>query len=644
MADEIPGTQLKNMRIDELSDYGSPQDNDYFAIRNMRLSKTQRINSNQLFTSKISGNFDWTSTAAGTGDYDTGHVVTYKGKWWRSEMDNNTFVPGTGSQWTEISKAPSGFVFYQPGVYVEDQCFVLKDMSIAQDFSDIRMFWLKNQTRPYVSTDFDAELLADDWNQLFVSQVGGISLGALFPGTFFASPVGVDATAVPGDFSKPYTLAGAVAAASPGESVRLLPGDYNITTNIAKYGVNYGSFGGGVRLWNTTPGLIAFDFHTLGAGPIDNITFGPFDYYLNGAGSSFFKFNNSSSILHTITLEWDKATLTTGSYFIAAPLSQVNSFFSGSVDQQAGFDGYVIQNPAPAVFMGGSGAKFDLRIRNASTTKESIHGLYRNGSFFINYEGINKGLTDTSNGLENCYLNAVLRQGATCYTYLSDNCSAVCIGGTIDIPTGSADLKCDATTINMSTSNRATITGYLSNCIFNMGSTTCDFDSATCQWNFNEHSFDIYGNHTGVSCGAGGSARISTVFNLFGEMFMAAGEYIEVRGKANIHGLLTGNVATAVLRSFFAPAGLFGAIKNTNAGGACMDVSLNATPITLDKAILESAGTYSIAFGAGVSGVNLKMYGRSYANKPMDPGGAIIAYTVGSSADFVVDSDVTTTT
>jgi hypothetical protein len=151
--------ELINLRIDQLPLNGILKGTYFFPIRNMDTQKTERVPLSAILTSGTSANFEWIT------DNDPGYaedeVVTYGGKWWQSLIDDNlNITPGTNPlAWIELQKAPSGFVFWQAGVFPQDEVFVLYEISPGS----VQIYHLTNATRPYVSADFEAELALGDW-------------------------------------------------------------------------------------------------------------------------------------------------------------------------------------------------------------------------------------------------------------------------------------------------------------------------------------------------------------------------------------------------------------------------------------------------------------------------------------------------
>lgn len=161
-------TQLVNVRIDELPD-GNIHANDYLAFSDTVTGVTRRVKASVLLPSPITQNFEWVT------DNDPGYsldeVVTYGGKWWQSQInDNLNNVPGVDpAKWLEISQSPSGLVFWAAGVYPQANPTVLFTIN-----SVTRLFFLASATRPYVSSNFQTELNTGDWKE-----VGGVDIASI---------------------------------------------------------------------------------------------------------------------------------------------------------------------------------------------------------------------------------------------------------------------------------------------------------------------------------------------------------------------------------------------------------------------------------------------------------------------------------
>jgi hypothetical protein len=112
----------------------------------------------EILTSETTGNFEWV-TDNGDG-YEEDEVVTWQGNWYQSlEDDNLNNIPGIDpTKWLLVTKSASGFVFWQAGIFPQDEVFVLRSIG-----GMIHLVHLVNATRPFISTDFDAEYAAGDW-------------------------------------------------------------------------------------------------------------------------------------------------------------------------------------------------------------------------------------------------------------------------------------------------------------------------------------------------------------------------------------------------------------------------------------------------------------------------------------------------
>jgi hypothetical protein len=150
-------------------------------MRNMELGITQRIEVDYFLSSTSTQNFEWITDH----EYAINDVVTRGGKWWQALLVNENIVPGTDSlTWLEIPRSPSGLVYWQAGVFVDDENLVMHESG-----GITYIYRLDDATRPYVSSDFDAELLAGDWELLGATTIYNlvspttITVGGLPSGT-----------------------------------------------------------------------------------------------------------------------------------------------------------------------------------------------------------------------------------------------------------------------------------------------------------------------------------------------------------------------------------------------------------------------------------------------------------------------------
>lgn len=100
--------------------------------------------------------------------YATGLIVEYGLKLWKSLIDNNLGnLPSEGANWTEVSKAGAGsnITNYTTGVYTYDPTIVLQGG---------RMYYLL-AAKPFESTDFIAELEANQWREINRNNIIGVA-------------------------------------------------------------------------------------------------------------------------------------------------------------------------------------------------------------------------------------------------------------------------------------------------------------------------------------------------------------------------------------------------------------------------------------------------------------------------------------
>jgi hypothetical protein len=143
---------LENKRIDQLP-LGVPAEGDFYPYRDMVSGITKRAA--VPITSTSSQNFEWIPD----NDYLEDEVVTRGGLWFQAQVDNNNVVPGTNPAiWLEINKSQSGFVIYAPGVFSEDEVFVIGTLHNKK-----HIFRLTSVTRPYVSANLLLEYGNGDW-------------------------------------------------------------------------------------------------------------------------------------------------------------------------------------------------------------------------------------------------------------------------------------------------------------------------------------------------------------------------------------------------------------------------------------------------------------------------------------------------
>jgi hypothetical protein len=155
MAEEI----ILNKRTDQLPLSEGPEEGFWIPMWNTTKQRTERVDAGNFIQSQITGNFEWIT------DNDPGYaedeVVTWGGKWWQSQQDDNLNVaPGTdNTYWLEINKASSFSFWAADSVYAEDKVFVFYTIEAVT-----YLFELINETRPFVSgASFTDELNNGDW-------------------------------------------------------------------------------------------------------------------------------------------------------------------------------------------------------------------------------------------------------------------------------------------------------------------------------------------------------------------------------------------------------------------------------------------------------------------------------------------------
>lgn len=144
------------IRIPQLTEGNNAQPGWYFAIYNPSTNETLRIDVSEFLNTVSTGSYDWVNTNL----YNTDEVVFYSNKLWASKVDNNQGnTPQPGAYWEEITQSvSSGLKTWAAGAYVDDDVFVVYD-----DGGGNQIYQLNNATRPFNSTDIDAEILNGDW-------------------------------------------------------------------------------------------------------------------------------------------------------------------------------------------------------------------------------------------------------------------------------------------------------------------------------------------------------------------------------------------------------------------------------------------------------------------------------------------------
>jgi hypothetical protein len=100
--------------------------------------------------------------------YGLNAFVTFGGFGYTSDSaDNQGNEPSAGSAfWTQINLSASGLVYWAAGAFTQEKVVLLNDISGVTEFYE-----LINTDRPFISSDFAAELAGGDWRQM--TGIGG---------------------------------------------------------------------------------------------------------------------------------------------------------------------------------------------------------------------------------------------------------------------------------------------------------------------------------------------------------------------------------------------------------------------------------------------------------------------------------------
>jgi hypothetical protein len=488
------------------------------------------------------------------------------------------------------------------------------------------------------------------------------TLGVLFPNVLFVSPTGDNGTAVTGDFSKPYTPAGAAAIAVPGDIICFLPGAYTINSNIAVNGVSYTTMGGKATITVNSASGVVWDYNSLtNTGITSDISIiGDFDFVLNATGSTVLKLH-TGTVNRRIFFEFTRANVILGNAVITTPTAMLSSHFQGSITLSG--TGYAIVGGGSTC--DGQGSIFELIIHSISTVNEAI-----NWNIF-------------TGGLDNCifdvaYYNTTvggkgfqINSGGSTTTKCTGRISIVQPTGAISyLCGGEYDLTVQGGTVVLLGTAKFSIAGWFYNCSIQGNSQiqavilgyykSCTFVNNQCnQFVLDGHSTDctltwasnqittLKGCHYDIQ-GSGGSLIID------GDVKWLTGQYFAISYnrtiKVTARGRMVGNVNGAgIITSTGLPkCEIYGEIKNNNTGADahCLyHYNANATSdyiFKLKNAILVTKGV-----GAGAKSIYtlstytqyVQMLGQSFSNAAQG-GAGTITYTIGASTDLIVDTDL----
>lgn len=160
----------QNLRIPELPPIAQFKAGQKFSVYDPDTGLTHNIDA-ELVGAGSSVNIEWRPDV----EYANLQIVTYNGDIWQSlQPANQNNIPTEGVWWTELTKGSAGITLWTSGVYLDDEVY---------KWHNEKIYALVDPTRPYNSTDIDAEIIAGDWvewsGQSSSWQLDGNSLSAI---------------------------------------------------------------------------------------------------------------------------------------------------------------------------------------------------------------------------------------------------------------------------------------------------------------------------------------------------------------------------------------------------------------------------------------------------------------------------------
>jgi len=471
------------------------------------------------------------------------------------------------------------------------------------------------------------------------------AFGSAFPQTYFVAPNGNDETGVAGDFSKPFTPGKAHELAVAGDTIAFLPGSYTVNTNIARNGVAYTTFGGKARITVDQDNVFLFDYTVLDESLLPVSITGDFDFTVNAAGGGIFKLGKNFSE-QSYTIRWSLATQSTG-VFMRMPFRISSASFEGNiVIEESSPGGAIVCDPNGCT---GTGT-FRLSINNKSTASYAILPYFSGFTFIVDYKGTTFGLFSAplGAGSDNNKYVLNIKQANPCATVLD---------------TGDYDVSCNGGTLVVFNASKISIKARLNSCTFNAGPGTYVslLASASNVHIINDQvsCFELKGIWTSCSYSrtstslailsgefynlqfltSAGILKINGYVRLTDDTFLEVdgNEYLEVNGK------LIGNIAGGVIKlGQTSPVIITGQVKNLNDVSPILKTAGGGYThkVVLKNALLHAGVNAMASIEINLpDSIDLKLYGRSYANKAIAGTGAP-NYVVGSNVDFVVSADV----
>ncbi len=213
-----------------------------------------------------------------------------------------------------------------------------------------------------------------------------------------------------------------------------LDGTYNLSFNIAKNGVRFGTFGGDVTI-SVSAGMTLFDFSIIEASAEPIFIAGDFNFQVLGASSRIFNFAKGFGA-REYYIRWKSVSQYQGS-FLNMPVILSTGLFEGNI---------VLRNTAtqPAITCDPNGCNGAGTIRcsifNASNSTYAITPLFVGFTLAINFLSSGKGLFSAPAGASSAANKGTLtiNQPATADTFLFDGDFDISVvGGIIETTNGS---------------------------------------------------------------------------------------------------------------------------------------------------------------------------------------------------------------
>lgn len=458
--------------------------------------------------------------------------------------------------------------------------------------------------------------------------------------TYFVSSNVSGGSGVRGDYMLPFTPSEAYELAAPGDTIAFLPGLYYMVGNMAKNGVAYTTFGGRALL--VIGGFNLFDYEALDDANSPITIDGDFEF--SNSGGTVFNFKNGT-IPRKYIIRWSDAFLYGGT-IVRMPTVLSTGIFEGNIEIHQECQSVAIECGDTGITSGAG--TMNLTIVNNSLLNFAIKPWFSGFRFNISYIGKTYGLFSPpiNAGSDNNVYVLNIKQEAPCITYLtSGECSGSVQGGQINLFNGSINLnarlvgcllyagpqtscKVTAQANNVTIFNDQVkvlqLDGAWYNCFYNRTTTSlCILEGQFYNFQFNAS--------VGILKITGYVRLVDTTSAVVNN-----NDYLEVSGK------LVGNALQVILLAQRAPIVISGYIKQLGQFAPAIKSSNGGYihSLTLKNAVLESGS--SSPNGVKIDtpdSIELKLYGKSYSNKPMD-GNSPASYLVGSADDFVVDSEI----